>query len=110
MKWSKADLYDPVEADDEEHWSQVPEGTWREVNGTFSETSTTGEPVITIEYAPRRYSKDDFDERQYAPGALLQTRPAKYRTHKVGGTFKVGDHIKVGRDEWVVHSDGLEEI
>jgi hypothetical protein len=107
--WSKADLLDPEDAGDEEHWWPIPEGIWREVNSVSADTNRYGEPVLVVEFASSSHSGDDFDERTYRPGTVLQTKPPTYRTHKVGSTLKVGDHIKIGDYEWIVHDDWLEE-
>lgn len=107
VRWSTSDLADPEEAKDEEHFYQVPEGAWRVVLSVRSETGKNGKPVTSLEYATSRYN-DDFDERDYAPSAVLQTRPPKYQTHRIRSLFKVGDHLKIGDEEWVIESDRLE--
>ncbi len=107
--WSKADLLDPQEADDEDRWWPIPEGIWREVNSVNTETTKDGEHVLVLEFTSSRHSGDDFDERTYRLGTVLQTKPPTYRTHKIGSTLKVGDHIKIGDVEWIVHADWLEE-
>jgi hypothetical protein len=110
VRWSTADLFDPPAAADEDRFWPVPEGVWREVNSVTAETTEAGDPAVCIEYACSRYSDGDFDERQYRPGAVLPTRPAKFRTHKLGSTLAVGDHLKIGPEEWIVHADWLEQI
>jgi hypothetical protein len=110
VRWSTTDLLDPQAAADEDRFWPVPEGLWRAVNSVTPETTADGTPVVTIEYACSRHSDDDFDERQYPPGAVLATRPPTFRTHKVGGTLAVGDHLKIGTEEWVVHADWLEQV
>jgi hypothetical protein len=108
VRWSKADLLDPEEADDEDRFWPVPEGTWREVNNAYPDT-LHGEPVLIIEYACSRYSGDDFDERTYRAGTVLPTQPPTFRTHTILSLVKVGDHLKLGDQEWIVHADWLEE-
>ncbi len=110
VRWSTADLLDPQAAANEDRFWPVPEGVWREVNSVTAETTEAGDPAVCIEYACSRYSDNDFDERQYRPGAVLATRLAKFRTHKLGGTLAVGDHLKIGAEEWIVHADGLEML
>jgi hypothetical protein len=110
VRWSTADLLDPRAAADEDRFWPVPEGVWREVNSVTDVTTEAGDPAVCIEYACSRYSGDDFDERRYPPGAVLPTRPPKFRTHKLGGTLAVGDHLKIGPEEWSVHADWLEQI